>query len=311
MTLRAKHLFGLESLSADEILFVLETAKSFKEISTRTVKKVPTLRGRTIVMGFFEPSTRTRVSFEMAAKRLSADTYAIGSSDSSVVKGETLIDTVRNLEAMKIDLIVIRHRSPGAPQLLARHIDVPVINAGDGSHEHPTQGLLDLMTVMEHKGRIEGLKVAIVGDIAHSRVARSNIYALTELGAQVRLCGPFSMMPRYVEHLGSAVTIHGRIEDAIRLTDVIMMLRIQKERMPKHLFPSDREYSMYFGLNRDNVRLAKSDAIIMHPGPINRGVEITPDVADGERSVILEQVNNGVAVRMALIYLLTGGGGKP
>lgn len=306
MAFNHTHLFGLEPFSADDIRFVLETAKSFKEISSRPVKKVPTLRGKTIVMGFFEPSTRTRVSFEMAAKRLSADTYNIGSTGTSVVKGETLIDTVRNLEAMKIDLIVMRHKSPGAPQLLARHTDVPILNAGDGPHEHPTQGLLDIMTMTEAKGDLAGKEIAIVGDIAHSRVARSNIYGLSKLGANVRLCGPYTMIPRYVEKLGN-VKVFGNIEEALNGADVVMMLRIQKERMPKHLFPSNREYAMRFGLNRRNVQLAKKDAIIMHPGPINRGVEITPDVADGERSVILDQVHNGVAIRMALIYLFTGG----
>jgi len=302
-----KHLFGLGTLSAEDIMFVLETAKSFKEISTRAVKKVPTLRGKTIVMGFFEPSTRTKMSFEMAAKRLSADTYGIGASGSSIVKGETLIDTVRNLEAMKIDLLVMRHRSSGAPHLLSRFTDVPIINAGDGSHEHPTQALLDMMTILEHRESIEGLNIAIIGDIAHSRVARSNVYGLSTLGANVRLSGPQTMIPRYIEKLGKNVKVYERTADAIKDADVVMMLRIQKERMPKHLFPSNREYAMTFGLNRENIKYAKHDAIIMHPGPINRGVEMSPDVADGERSVILEQVNNGVAVRMALIYLLMGG----
>ncbi len=307
MAFRHKHLIGLESLSADDIQFILETAKSFKEISTRPVKKVPTLRGKTAVMAFFEPSTRTRVSFEMAAKRLSADTYSIGSTGSSIVKGETLIDTARNIEAMNIDLIIMRHRSAGAPQLLARHTQSPIINAGDGGHEHPTQALLDMMTIQEHKPDFNGLQVAIVGDITHSRVAHSNVIGLSKLGAHVRLSGPFTMMPRYIERLGPNVTVHHRLEEAIEGADVVMMLRIQKERMPKHLFPSNREYAMTFGLNRNNIALAKPDAIIMHPGPINRGVEMTPDVADGERSVILDQVTNGVAVRMALIYLLMGG----
>ena len=307
MAFAHKHLFGLESLSAEDIQFVLETAKSFKEISTRSVKKVPTLRGKTIVMGFFEPSTRTKVSFEMAAKRLSADTYAIGSSGSSIVKGETLVDTVRNLEAMKIDLLVMRHKSPGAPQLLSRYTDVPIINAGDGTHEHPTQALLDMMTILEHKESIKGLTVAIIGDIAHSRVARSNIYGLSTMGAKVRLGGPQTMIPKYIEKLGNNVSVHLSTSETIQDADVVMMLRIQKERMPKYLFPSNREYAMMFGLNRKNIKYAKNDAIIMHPGPINRGVEMSPDIADGKRSVILEQVNNGVAIRMALIYLLIGG----
>lgn len=303
-----KHLFDLDTLSPEDIYFILETAKSFKEISTRPVKKVPTLRGKTIVMGFFEASTRTKMSFEMAAKRLSADTYGIGSSGSSIVKGETLIDTVRNLEAMQIDLLVIRHHSSGAPNMLARHTKVPIINAGDGWHAHPTQALLDMMSIMDQKERIEGLKVAIVGDILHSRVAHSNIIGLSKLGAEVRLCGPGTMMPRHVERMGPGVKVFHKLEAALEGVDVVMMLRIQKERMPAHLFPSNREYAMTFGLNRNNIKAAKHDAIIMHPGPINRGVEMTPDLADGERSVILEQVNNGVAVRMALIYLLMGGG---
>jgi len=308
MAFKHRHILDIDALSANDILFIMETAKTFKEISTRPVKKVPTLRGKTIVLAFFEPSTRTRVSFEMAAKRLSADTYSVGSSGTSVVKGETLIDTARNLEAMQIDLIVMRHKSAGACHLLARSTGTPIINAGDGRHAHPSQALLDLMTIMEHKKKIEGLSVAIVGDIANSRVARSNIVCLSKLGVNVRLAGPQSMMPRYVERMGANVSVHHTIEEAIAGADVVMMLRIQKERMPKHLFPSDREYAMTFGLNRRNVRLAKPDAIIMHPGPINRGVEMAPDIADGERSVILEQVNNGVAVRMALIYLLVGGG---
>ncbi len=307
MAFEHKHMLGLEGVNRDDLLFILDTAKSFKEINTRKVKKVPTLRGKTIVMAFFEPSTRTKVSFEMAAKRLSADTYSIGSSGSSVVKGETLLDTVRNLEAMNIDMVVMRHKSAGSHRFLSRHIDAPFLNAGDGGHEHPTQGLLDILTISEHKPSFEGLNVAIVGDIAHSRVARSNIHGLTTLGANVRLSGPMTMMPRYVERLSDRISIHPRVEDALTDVDVVMMLRVQKERMPKHLFPSDREYATTFGLNRENVRRAKPDAIIMHPGPINRGVEMTPDVADGERSVILEQVNNGVAIRMALMYLLMGG----
>lgn len=307
MGLQSRHVLGLEYLTPEEIRFILETAKSFKEISTRPVKKVPTLRGRTIIMAFFEPSTRTKLSFEMAAKRLSADTYSIGKSGSSVVKGETLLDTVRNIESMKIDLVVMRHKSTGAHQFLTQYIDAPFINAGDGTHEHPSQGLLDMMTMLEYKQTLEGRVVTIVGDIAHSRVARSNIWGLTKMGAKVRLCGPLSMIPRYVESLSENIEVVPVIEDAVKDADVVMMLRVQKERMPKHLFSTDREYAMTFGLNRDRAKLAKSDAIIMHPGPINRGVEMTPDVADGERSVILEQVNNGVAVRMALMYLLMGG----
>lgn len=307
MGLQSRHVLGLEYLSASEIRFILETAKSFKEISTRPVKKVPTLRGKTIIMAFFEPSTRTKLSFEMAAKRLSADTYSIGKTGSSVVKGETLLDTVRNIESMKIDLVIMRHKSTGAHQFLTNYIDAPFINAGDGTHEHPSQGLLDMMTMLEHMDTLEGKTVTIVGDIAHSRVAGSNIRGLSKMGAKVRLCGPLSMMPRYIEKLTDNVKVYPVMEDAVADADVVMMLRVQKERMPKHLFPTDREYAMTFGLNRERAKLAKPDAIIMHPGPINRGVEMTPDVADGERSVILSQVNNGVAVRMALMYLLMGG----
>ena len=301
-----KHLIELAALQAEDIQHILDTAATFKEISTRPVRKVPTLRGKTIVLAFFEPSTRTRLSFEMAAKRLSADTYSIASSGSAVVKGETLVDTIRNLEAMKIDLVVMRHASTGAPHLLSRYTESPIINAGDGTHAHPTQALLDMMTIIEYKKRLAGLNVAIIGDIQHSRVARSNIVGLSKMGAAVRLAGPMTLIPRYVERMGN-VSVHKQVEGAIEGADVVMMLRIQRERMAKHLLPSEREYAQTFGLNRARVRLAKHDAIIMHPGPINRGVEMTPDVADGERSVILEQVNNGVAVRMALIYLLTGG----
>lgn len=305
-TFKHKHLIELAALSSEDIQHILDTAATFKEISTRPVRKVPTLRGKTIVLAFFEPSTRTRVSFEMAAKRLSADTYAIASSGSAVVKGETLVDTIRNLEAMKIDLVVMRHASTGAPHLLSRYTDSPIINAGDGTHAHPTQALLDMMTMLEYKKRLAGLNVAIIGDIQHSRVARSNIVGLTKMGANVRLAGPMTLMPRYVERMGN-VSVHKQVEGAIEGADVVMMLRIQRERMAKHLLPSEAEYAQAFGLNKARVKLARHDAIIMHPGPINRGVEMTPEVADGERSVILEQVNNGVAVRMALIYLLTGG----
>ncbi len=308
MTFMRKHVLGLEDFTREELFHVLHTAINLREINTRPVKKVPALRGKTVLNAFFENSTRTKMSFEMAEKRLSADTYGISNSGSSTAKGETLVDTVRNIQAMKIDLVVMRHRSSGAHHFLAKHVDVPIINAGDGWHEHPTQALLDALTMYEHKKNFEGLNVAIVGDITHSRVAHSNIYALSTLGANVRLCGPFSMMPRFVEKLGN-VTICPRIEQALEGADVVMMLRIQLERMPKHLFPSNREYAMYFGLNRERIRLTKEDAIIMHPGPINRGVEMTFDVADHpERSVILEQVHNGVAVRMALLYLLLGGG---
>jgi aspartate carbamoyltransferase catalytic subunit len=305
MRLTKKDLLGIKDLSVDEINLILETAESFIEVSTREIKKVPTLRGKTVINLFMEPSTRTRTSFEIAGKRLSADTINISASTSSVVKGETLIDTARNLEAMNPDVIVLRHSASGAPHLLARLVKQSIINAGDGAHEHPTQALLDMMTIKARKGRIAGLKVAIVGDIAHSRVARSNIYGLTRMGAQVAVAGPATMLPRAIEQMG--VTVHYRIEDAVRGADIIMMLRIQMERENQSIFPTIREYSKYFCLNRKNIRLAKDDVLVMHPGPINRGVEIAPDIADGPASVILEQVTNGVAVRMALLYLLSGG----
>jgi aspartate carbamoyltransferase catalytic subunit len=301
-----KDILGIQDLSVDEINFILETAESFLEISTRTIKKVPTLRGKTIINLFYEASTRTRTSFEIAGKRLSADTINISSSTSSVVKGETLIDTARNLEAMNPDVIVIRHSAAGAPHLLARLVKQSIINAGDGAHEHPTQALLDMMTIKEHKGKISGLKVAIIGDIEHSRVARSNIYGLSKMGANVVLAGPATMLPRDIEQMG--VKVFSKIEDAITGADVVMMLRIQLERQKQNIFPSLREYSQRFSLNRGNIKLAKKDVIVMHPGPINRGVEISPDIADDPSfSVILDQVNKGVAVRMALLYLLTGG----
>ena len=291
--------------SIKEINLILDTAESLKEISTRKIKKVPTLRGKTIINLFYEASTRTRTSFEIAAKRLSADTVNISISTSSVAKGETLVDTAKTLESMNPDIIVIRHGASGAPHILARLLKQSVINAGDGKHEHPTQALLDIMTIREKKGHLEGLKVAIVGDIAHSRVARSNIHGLTKMGAQVVLCGPVVMMPRYIEKLG--VAVHHSMEDAIRGVDVIMMLRIQFERQGTNTFPSMREYSKYFCLTGDRIKLAKDDVLVMHPGPINRGIEIAPDVAYGPYSVILDQVTNGVAVRMALLYLLAGG----
>jgi aspartate carbamoyltransferase catalytic subunit len=305
MRLMKKDLLGMKDLSTDEINLILDTAESFIEVSTREIKKVPTLRGKTIINLFMEPSTRTRTSFEIAGKRLSADTINISASTSSAVKGETLIDMARNLEAMNPDVIVLRHSASGAPHMLAKHVRQSVINAGDGAHEHPTQALLDMMTIKAKKGRIAGLKAAIVGDIAHSRVARSNIYGLTRMGAHVAVAGPATMLPRCIEQMG--VAVHDRIEDAIRGADVIMMLRIQMERERQNIFPSLREYAKYFGLNRKNIRLAKDDALVMHPGPINRGIEIAPDIADGPASVILEQVTNGVAVRMALLYLLSGG----
>lgn len=305
MRLNKKDLLGMQDLSVDEINLILDTAESFIEVSTREIKKVPTLRGKTVVNLFMEPSTRTRTSFEIAGKRLSADTINISASASSVVKGETLIDTAKNLEAMNPDVIVIRHSASGAPHMLAKRVKQSVINAGDGAHEHPTQALLDMMTIKARKGRIAGLKVAIVGDIAHSRVARSNIYGLTRMGAQVTVAGPATMLPRHIERMG--VSVNRQIEEAVKGADVIMMLRIQTERERQSLFPSLREYARCFCLNGRNIRLAKDDVLVMHPGPINRGIEIAPEIADGPASVILEQVTNGVAVRMALLYLLTGG----
>ena len=306
MKFEKKDILGIKDLTVDEINLILETAESFLEISTRKIKKVPTLRGKTIINLFYEASTRTRTSFEIAAKRLSADTINISSSTSSVVKGETLIDTARNLEAMNPDIIVIRHSAAGAPHLLASLVKQSIINAGDGAHEHPTQALLDMKTIKEKKGKISGLKVAIIGDIEHSRVARSNIYGLSKMGARVFLAGPATMLPRNIEQMG--VDVYTNMKDAIIDADVVMMLRIQLERQKQSIFPSLREYSQHYCLNRNNIKLAKKDVIVMHPGPINRGVEISPDIADDPSySVILDQVNKGVAVRMALLYLLTGG----
>lgn len=303
--LAGKDLLGIQELDISEIELILDTAESFKEISTREIKKVPTLRGKTVINLFFEASTRTRTSFEIAAKRLSADAINISTSSSSVVKGETLIDTAKNLEAMNPDCIVIRHSASGAPHLLGRLMRVPVINAGDGANEHPTQALLDLYTIRERKGGLAGLKVAIVGDILHSRVARSNIYGLTKMGGEVHLAGPQTMKPAEVESLGARW--HRSLREVIPEMDVIMMLRIQLERQSGGFFPTLREYSRFFGLNLEALKEAKPDVLIMHPGPMNRGVEISPEVADGPFSVILDQVTNGVAVRMALLYLLIGG----
>jgi aspartate carbamoyltransferase catalytic subunit len=306
MKFEKKDILGIKELTVDEINLILETAESFLEISTREIKKVPTMRGKSVINLFYEASTRTRTSFEIAGKRLSADTINISASTSSVVKGETLIDTARNLEAMNPDVIVIRHSAAGAPHMLAKLLRQSIINAGDGAHEHPTQALLDMMTIKEKKGRIAGLKVAIVGDIMHSRVARSNIYGLSKMGAKIVLAGPATMLPRNIEQMG--VEVYTNLEDAIVDADVVMMLRIQLERQNQSIFPSLREYSQHYCLNRTNIQLAKKDVIVMHPGPINRGVEISPDIADDPScSVILDQVNNGVAVRMALLYLLTGG----
>ncbi|MFH0844194.1 MAG: aspartate carbamoyltransferase catalytic subunit [Pseudomonadota bacterium] len=305
MSFKHKDLLGIEQLSVEDIELILNTADSLKEISQRDIKKVPTLRGKSVVHFFYEPSTRTRTSFEMAAKRLSADTVNISANTSSIAKGETLIDTARNLQAMNPDLIVIRHPSSGAPHLIAKQVKAGVINAGDGINEHPTQALLDLYTMREKKGGINGLKVVIIGDIAHSRVAKSNIIALNKMGARVTISGPPTMIPLNVETLG--VDVVNNPEEAVRGKDVVMILRVQLERQSKILFPSIREYSSYFGLHKGIMKKAKKDVIVMHPGPINRGVEISSDVADGPYSVILDQVANGVAIRMALLYLLIGG----
>lgn len=300
-----KDLLGIQDLSAEEIGLILDTADSFKEVSTRDIKKVPTLRGKTVITLFYEPSTRTRTSFEIAAKRLSADTVNISVSTSSVVKGETLMDTALNLQAMEPDILILRHSAAGAPNMLAKLLRASVINAGDGFREHPTQALLDMMTVREKKGGLEGLTLAIVGDIAHSRVARSNIYGFTKMGARVRVVAPPTLLPRGIEDLGVEV-FHGLV-DGLRGADVVMALRIQKERLQGTFFPSEREYSRFFGLTKEVLEEAAPEAMVMHPGPMNRGVEISPDVADGPSSLILEQVTNGVAVRMAVLYLLAGG----
>lgn len=299
-----KDLLGIDDLTADEIYRILDTAEAMREIGERPIKKVPTLRGKTVVNLFYEPSTRTRTSFEIAEKRLSADTLNIAVQASSVLKGETLADTAMNIEAMAPDMIVMRHASSGACHLLSRICKSRIINAGDGLHEHPTQALLDAFTIRQHKPTIEGLKVAIVGDLLHSRVLRSNIQLLTKLGAHVFVSGPPTLVPRGIEHLG--VTVAG-VDEAVQDADVVMMLRIQQERMQGAFFPSLREYFTLFGMTEARVRRAKPDVIIMHPGPMNRGVEIASEVADGPHSVILEQVANGVAVRMAVLYLLAGG----
>lgn len=304
MTAR-RHLLGLGDLDAAGIVRLLDLAESFGDIAGRAVKKVPVLRGRTVCNLFLEASTRTRASFELAAKRLSADTLSLSGGSSSVTKGETLLDTARNLAAYRPDVIVLRHRDAGAPGLLARHVDASIVNAGDGAHEHPTQGLLDLLTIRRRIRRIEGVKVAIIGDIAHSRVARSNIIGLSTLGARVTVCGPPTMLPMGITALGCQATTDRA--EAVADADVIMMLRIQKERLAEELFPSDAEYAAVYGLDPQVLRGAKPDCLVMHPGPINRGVELHPAVADGPQSVILEQVNAGIAVRMAVLYHCAGG----
>ena len=300
-----KDLVGLEKLTADQVRLILDTAEPFKEVSERQIKKVPALRGKTIVNLFFEASTRTRISFEFAEKRLSADTVNVAAVGSSVSKGETLVDTARNLEAMRIDMVVIRHGSSGAAQFLGDRINSNVINAGDGKHEHPTQALLDMLTLRDHFKTLDGLKVAIIGDVLHSRVARSNIWGLTKLGASVAVCGPASLLPRGIEQMG--VTVLRRVEEAMQWADALNVLRLQLERMTAGFIPSLREYNRVFGVTNERLKRAPRDLLILHPGPMNRGVEIDSDVADGEHSVILPQVTNGVAVRMAVLYLLAGG----
>lgn len=304
-TLRSRHLLGIEDLEPGEISLILDTAVAMKEVGTRSIKKVPALRGRTVVNLFFEASTRTRLSFELAEKRLSADTMGMTTAGSSVVKGETLIDTARTLEAMSPDMIVVRHACSGAAHVLARVCKSSIINAGDGTHEHPTQALLDAFTIKEHKGRLAGLRVAIVGDLLHSRVLRSNALLLPRMGAEVIACGPPTLIPLGLDRLGVKTTTS--IDEACEGADVVMMLRVQNERMHGLFLPSVREYFSVFGLTSERLARAKSDAIVMHPGPMNRGVEIASDVADGNQSVILDQVANGVAVRMAVLYLLAGG----
>jgi aspartate carbamoyltransferase catalytic subunit len=299
-----KHILGIDHLSSDDIHYILNIAESFKEISVRPIKKVPTLRGNTIINLFFEPSTRTRLSFEIAAKRMSADTFNISASTSSATKGETLIDTARNISAMNPDIIILRHSFSGAPHMLTKYVHASIINAGDGTHEHPSQGLLDMMTVREHKGRLDGLKVAIIGDILHSRVAHSALIGFTKMGSRVYVAGPATLLPRGLNALGAVVC--SALKEAVQDADVVMTLRIQKERQQEHLLPSLNEYSRVYGVSRQVASWAKPDALIMHPGPINRGIELMPDVADSSQSVILDQVTNGVAVRMALLYLVMG-----
>jgi aspartate carbamoyltransferase catalytic subunit len=304
MALRTKDLLGIKGMTSEEIKLILDTAASFKDVSERDIKKVPTLRGKTVINLFYEASTRTRTSFELAGKRLSADVINISTSTSSVVKGETLLDTARNIEAMKCDMIIVRHSCSGAPEYLSTRLKSAVINAGDGAHEHPTQALLDMFTIREKLGMLEGLTVAIVGDIMHSRVARSNILGLTTMGARVRVCGPPTMIPAGIESMGAEV--YYDMDRAVERADVVMMLRLQLERQAAGLFPGVREYAQLYGLNRARLERAQTHALVMHPGPMNRGVEIASDVADNG-SVILDQVTNGVAVRMAVMFLLAGG----
>ncbi|MBS4034103.1 MAG: aspartate carbamoyltransferase catalytic subunit [Ignavibacterium sp.] len=302
MPLSSRHLLGLQGVPREDIQLILDTALTFREVLERPIKKVPTLQGKTVVNLFYENSTRTRISFELAEKRLSADSINFSVSTSSVSKGETLKDTIKNIEAMKVDMVVVRHAAAGTPLFLTKVCDSNIINAGDGIHEHPTQALLDMYSIREKLGRLDGLKVCIVGDIAHSRVALSNIYGLKTMGAKVSLCGPSTMIPRFIEDLG--VDVITNIDEAIHENDVLNILRIQLERKAREYFPSIREYSKYFGITRDRLEKSGKDIVILHPGPINRGVEISSDVADGQQQIILNQVTNGVAVRMAVLYLL-------
>lgn len=303
--LKSRHLLGLDGMEKQEIQLFLDTARSFREILERPIKRVPTLQGKTVVNLFYEPSTRTRISFELAQKRMSADIVNFSASTSSVKKGESLIDTVKNIEAMKIDMVVVRHTSPGAAHLLSRVLDANIINAGDGGHEHPTQALLDMMTIREKFGRLEGLTIGLIGDISHSRVALSNIFGLKAMGARVIVCGPSTLIPREIERLG--VEVYHHIDEVIPQVDVLNILRLQLERQKSGLFPSLREYHIYFGITRERLEKASKSILIMHPGPMNRGLEISSYVADSEHSVILEQVTNGIALRMAVLYLLAGG----
>jgi aspartate carbamoyltransferase catalytic subunit len=307
-----KDLIGLESLTPAQIEVLLETARPMKNLFTRSIKKVPALRGKTVALLFFEASTRTRTSFELAAKRLSADTLSFSASTSSVTKGESLLDTVKTYEAMKVDFMVIRHAASGAVELAAKAVKSRVINAGDGSHEHPTQGLLDLFTILDRKKRIDGLHVVILGDILHSRVARSNLWGLTKLGARVTLCGPATLIPPGVQDVfGKSVRVCYKIEEALEGADIINVLRLQRERMDGAFFPTLQEYTEFYGLTVDRLRLAKPDCLVLHPGPMNRGIEISSEVADGPRSMILDQVTNGIAVRMAVLHLFSGPNGLP
>jgi len=305
MDFRRRNILGLAELSPEEIGHILDVADSLQEISQREIKKVPTLRGKSVILLFVEPSTRTRVSFEMAAKRLSADTFAVSPSTSSMTKGESLIDTARNLQALKPDVIVIRHWASGAPHLISRYVEASVLNAGDGAHEHPSQALLDLLTVRQKKGRLKGLKLSIIGDLSHSRVARSNIIGFSRLGAEVTVFGPATLIPPRIEALGCRRA--GRLEEALEGADVVMALRVQRERLGEAVLPSEREYATCFGLNRARLKLAQPDVLLMHPGPVNWGVELSPELAEAVESVILEQVTNGLAVRMALLLLVLAG----